>query len=315
MKVIVILPVKNEEWILNETLKNFSSFADQIIIADQRSTDKTREICSRFEKVKIIENPYEGHSNKVRWLLLDEARKIKGKKLFICLDADEFISPNFIKEIKNIGEKSSTPIAFSSLWLQLYDDGKKYRVDYHWKTNKKEFAWTDDGTVDCQRTEVINDQTSRIPTISTVYEVSYPILHLQYLAQKRCEIKQAWYMCQEILKGVNPKKINNQYSVAKFNNSVKLDNVKAFWFENVEMPNKKIFDTYDNAKLHEILELFTKNDIRFFEPLDIWHIKELEDIFIKELGRKPKPEIFPSWLITLNSLKNKIKNGIIKGRL
>jgi GTP:adenosylcobinamide-phosphate guanylyltransferase len=76
MKIIIASPVKNEEWILPSTLKNFSSFADHIILADQKSTDKTREICARFEKVTVIDNPFKGYTNEIRWMLLDEARKI-----------------------------------------------------------------------------------------------------------------------------------------------------------------------------------------------------------------------------------------------
>ena len=49
-------PVKNEAWILPLFLQSASIWADYIIIADQSSTDGSREIASRFPKVVLIEN-------------------------------------------------------------------------------------------------------------------------------------------------------------------------------------------------------------------------------------------------------------------
>ena len=40
-KIIVVTPIKNEDWILDRFLSVTSQFADLIIIADQNSTDKS----------------------------------------------------------------------------------------------------------------------------------------------------------------------------------------------------------------------------------------------------------------------------------
>ena len=44
MKIIAILPVRNEAWIIRHTLTILEQICDVIILADGDSTDKTREI-------------------------------------------------------------------------------------------------------------------------------------------------------------------------------------------------------------------------------------------------------------------------------
>ncbi|MFX4883847.1 glycosyltransferase family 2 protein, partial [Acinetobacter baumannii] len=55
-KIIVLTPIKNEAWILKTFLEVTSFFADHIIIADQGSTDESRDIALSFEKVILIPN-------------------------------------------------------------------------------------------------------------------------------------------------------------------------------------------------------------------------------------------------------------------
>ena len=47
--LVVLTPVFNEAWILPAFLKATSLWADYIIIADQMSTDGSREIYKEFE--------------------------------------------------------------------------------------------------------------------------------------------------------------------------------------------------------------------------------------------------------------------------
>jgi hypothetical protein len=51
-----------------------------------------------------------GHSNKVRWLLLEEARKIEGNNLIFCIDADEVLSPNLISDYRKSYQLKRDPV-------------------------------------------------------------------------------------------------------------------------------------------------------------------------------------------------------------
>ncbi len=93
--VICLTPIRNESWILDKFLSSASIWADYIIISDQNSDDNSRDIAKRYEKVRLIENSYTDYNEfLIRQVLFEEARKIKGDKVLIALDADEFFTPD-----------------------------------------------------------------------------------------------------------------------------------------------------------------------------------------------------------------------------
>jgi glycosyltransferase involved in cell wall biosynthesis len=98
MKIIVLTPVRNEEWILDQFLQTCSMFADHIIIADQNSTDRSVEIASKYEKVIIIHNDNLNFNEAERQILLiEKARELFGLGNFLlALDADEIIAADSI---------------------------------------------------------------------------------------------------------------------------------------------------------------------------------------------------------------------------
>ena len=123
-KIIVITPVRNEAWVLDAFLTCTSSWADYIIIADQHSTDGSREIAKKYSKVILHDNPNEiMNQAQVRRFLFQEADRIKGEKIIFALDADEFLSAGFEKTNgwKRIMNSSRNEL-FCFRWLNIYDD-------------------------------------------------------------------------------------------------------------------------------------------------------------------------------------------------
>ena len=55
MKIIALLPVRNEAWVLRHALACLSGFCDVVLVSDQQSDDGSREICTGFPKVRLIE--------------------------------------------------------------------------------------------------------------------------------------------------------------------------------------------------------------------------------------------------------------------
>jgi hypothetical protein len=93
---ICMTPVRNEAWVLHAFLKATSLWADYIIIADQISTDGSREIALSYPKVILIDNNNPDYDEASRQkLLIDKAREIEGDKILFGLDADEVFSANF----------------------------------------------------------------------------------------------------------------------------------------------------------------------------------------------------------------------------
>jgi glycosyltransferase involved in cell wall biosynthesis len=95
-KIVVLTPVRNEEWILETFLKVTSQFADLIIIADQGSTDGSLSICRNFEKVYVISNPDQKYDEASRQrLLIQTARElVPGERILLALDSDEILAAN-----------------------------------------------------------------------------------------------------------------------------------------------------------------------------------------------------------------------------
>ena len=97
MKIIGLLPVRNEAWVLEHSLASLSGFCDVIIVSDQQSSDSSRDICRRFPKVVLLDPDAADMEarlpQKARWRLLDAARSYEGDNVLWCTDADELTPP------------------------------------------------------------------------------------------------------------------------------------------------------------------------------------------------------------------------------
>jgi len=288
-RVICLMPVKNEVDLLPITLPIISQYCDVIIIADQMSDDGSRELYKNFPKVRVIDNPRAGHSNQVRWDLLKAAREYKGKNLIISLDADEYIPPKLFAKFLNehdfkIGDSFRFP------WVQLWKSIKYFNNTGPWYRNYQRIAWVDDGKTDYGDEVVINDHTSRVPFgfLRNCRRIdSVPIIHLQWLSWQKTQLKQALYRCTELVK--DPKNyiaINSAYAHSLDCKKTRLSKTSVEWTYSPESLNlvEKFKPTWHQQ---EIYRLFDNYGILFFEPLQIWHIAELENEFIKRVGRKP----------------------------
>lgn len=95
---IVMTPVRNEAWVLRAFLEATSLWADYIIIADQMSTDGSREIAKEYPKVIMIDNKNPEFNEAERQaMLVAKAREVAAGRdtLLWGLDADEVLSANF----------------------------------------------------------------------------------------------------------------------------------------------------------------------------------------------------------------------------
>lgn len=93
----VALAVFNEEKNLPDCLESIKDIAQEIVIVDGTSTDKTVEIAKKFgARILITDNPPIFHINKQK--AIDMAKN----EWILQLDADERVSPNLSKEIMKV---------------------------------------------------------------------------------------------------------------------------------------------------------------------------------------------------------------------
>lgn len=95
--ISVVLATFNEEKNLADCLESVKNLADEIIIVDGSSKDRTVEIAKEFgANVTVTDNPPIFHINKQK--AIDKATK----DWILQLDADERVTPKLAKEIKEV---------------------------------------------------------------------------------------------------------------------------------------------------------------------------------------------------------------------
>lgn len=98
LDLTVIILTKDEELHIARCLDNVSPFAKEIFIIDSFSTDRTLEIAEKYPNVKILQHKWENNYAKQFNWALDNA-PVSGQWV-LRLDADEYLLPELIEEIK-----------------------------------------------------------------------------------------------------------------------------------------------------------------------------------------------------------------------
>lgn len=194
--LIVMTPVRNEAWVLHAFLKATSLWADYIIIADQMSTDGSREIYPQYENVIVIDNTNPNFNEAERQsMLVAKAREVAAGRdcILFGLDADEIMPANWRETTDGQHILNSVPSeVFWFKWAQLTPDKQHYgdSVFYPW-------AFHDDG-IEPHGNYVRNMHSMRIPypkeDKQKFYINDFRVLHLGLIDANRIAAKNRFYM-------------------------------------------------------------------------------------------------------------------------
>jgi hypothetical protein len=301
MKIIALMPVRNEAWVLPHSLACLSAFCDVVLVNDQDSEDDSREICRRFPKVVLLESRQQLICEQARWQLFDAARDYDGHNLLWCTDADELMSPTLASQFFASQRDALVPgTVIECLYYHLWHRPDRYRTaGGYYAPYWKELALRDDRRMDFNRDRRLPLHEPRVPLERAAGRLragDLPVLHLQWLVPHRNQLKQAWYRCRELLDGQNPSAINQFYSVTFHDARVDTAPVPPEWVEDVTFPGDE-GDRVPSWHRREIVAWFDEYGIERFEPLEIWHIAELRNEFRRRVGRPPKPDrsYLPPW--------------------
>ena len=94
-KISAVILCLNEEAMIERALASVA-FADEILVVDSFSTDRTLEIARRYTD-RILQHKFEGYAAQKNW-----AHKQAAHDWVINLDADERITPELAQEIQEL---------------------------------------------------------------------------------------------------------------------------------------------------------------------------------------------------------------------
>jgi glycosyltransferase involved in cell wall biosynthesis len=118
----VIVPCKNEQLNIRACIESFFPIADEILIADSGSTDRTIEIAKEFGKVRVIEREYITSGDFKNWAIPQAKHE-----WVLIVDADERVKPALATEITM--ELSRGP-ACDGYWISRENHFMGHRLRY-----------------------------------------------------------------------------------------------------------------------------------------------------------------------------------------
>lgn len=274
--IICLTPVKNEAWILDKFLQCASLWADHIIIADQMSTDGSREIALKYPKVQLIDNKSEIFNEPYRQkLLLDAARQIQCqdcRKLLITLDADEFLSGNFHESTEwdtIFKAHEGTIIQFD--FLNIHPNFKEYWLGV------RQMSWgLMDDNISQHQGNLIHSIRIPLPNnASVIHTETIKVLHYQFTDWARMQAKHRWYQCYEMINRshLHPITIFRIYHHMYGLSKKQFLTLQPEWFNFYEKKGidmfaiKKEESYYWDKQVETYFELY---GTKYFAMIDIW---------------------------------------------
>lgn len=112
-KISVVLATRNEEENIGRCLASVKGFADEIIVVDEESTDKTREIAKSFG-AKVFTEPHE----EIFHITKEKALKKATGEWILQMDADEEVSPELAKEIVSVVNSNEATEKINPLFIR-----------------------------------------------------------------------------------------------------------------------------------------------------------------------------------------------------
>lgn len=293
--LIVLSATRNYGWCTRAFLEANSRWADYIILVDQMSTDGTREMCSEYPNVILLDDKDLSYSETRRCeMALKRAREIKGDKVLFYLAIDEIFPANW--QSTEDGKKilaSSVGDMFFVYWANLLPDREKcVRIKSDGDYSFMYRVFHDDGVTPYDNGG-LDMHTYALPYCEKGRERfvrDFPLLHFGVYNQAWSYVKQHYYEMVDYDKNgrsvVTLSRMYNPESAITFAiDSIEGEPVEKEWFWGD-------FDVYELVDTHSVPylcvymhELIAKNTIRHYRTLDVWDKKMLDYLQLKD----PRP--------------------------
>lgn len=139
--ISVVMIVKNEEWCLEGCLDSLKGIADEIIVVDTGSTDRTKEIAAKFTD-KIYDFVWTGRFCDARNFSFSKA----SMDYIYCADADELLDEENQEKLRILKEAMMPEIEIVQMfYTNQLEQGTVYNFDREYRPKLfkrlREFIW------------------------------------------------------------------------------------------------------------------------------------------------------------------------------
>jgi glycosyltransferase involved in cell wall biosynthesis len=286
VKIIALTHVKNDAWCVGKAIDHLRVWADEVIVADERSSDGSSEIYQRFKgclNVHLVENrpKFNFNTPDLRNYMLSLAREFDGNNLIFEIHADEIMSAEILRsDVKQRMLESVRPrSAIMMPWTTLWRHPLAYRADKSiWSRTWSWFGYWDDRSA---MFEGAYFHGSRVPEkyLANRLDIDFlQVLHYQFVNIGYERSKQALYHIYERnhFPDENIEYINKKYAIAfdERNLSVaRLDPRHVAPWIKMGIPLDEEFPEHVfNWRDVEVLRNFNRHGIDRYRELNIWYI-------------------------------------------
>jgi uncharacterized C2H2 Zn-finger protein len=304
LKIIATIPVKNDGWFIEKSIRTLAAWADHVFVADESSDDGSHDIYDKLAdltNVTIIRDrpKFSFNTPDLRNYQLDLARSFDGKNIIFELHADEVMSAEILKNEnrEKILEAGSPGNAIMMPWITMWDKPNLYRNDDSpWSNNSCWFGYCDDRMAKFDGPIFHGPRVPEVFLKNKIYIKHLSVLHYQFINKGNELSKQALYQVYE--RNHFPKKsvehINKMYSIIFDNKNLKLDKIDSSHIAPWIDKGINLLDEYPSTLLNwrdrEVLRNFKKNGAKYYENINIWYINwESKRLEAKAIGLNDIP--------------------------
>jgi len=285
MKLIGLMHVRNEQWVLGMSLPATLHLVDEIVVLDHASTDTTPQIIASVAAEcpgRVHRLDWTGrHYNEIaiRQRLLEVGRELGGTHFFM-IDADEVVTGNQIKPIREAMRALEPGQGLELPWLAMWESLDLYRQDDSvWSDNYLVFGFADREGV-AYRAQAdgydVHGQVPRGLDRPFIRPLEAPseggVMHLQFANRRRLLAKHVWYKMHDTVRfpgRETPEQLNEQYGHMIDASGLATREVENSWWRPYRGLRARI--RFDDRPWHEdeVLRFWHEHGPEVFEGLEL----------------------------------------------
>lgn len=224
MKLVGLMPVRNEAWCLGLTARAALMWCDELIVMDHCSTDSSRNIMNAIadECGRLVIRDWRDIAwaeMEMRQSLLLEARE-RGATHIAMVDADELLTGNLLGDYGSKAWAKTVPdgSVFQLPGYNLRGSLNQYHSNGIWGNRWFSVAFADDPRLGWSgdKFHSRDPQGFRLNNYRPIQQGDGGIMHLWGASERRLVAKHAWYKITERLRWPEKKieDINSLYNLA-----------------------------------------------------------------------------------------------------